>query len=92
MSSAISDKWSEKRGMQTAASDIRRGICQRTRELRVARGLTQRQVASILGIGEEAYRKYEVRSPMPHVLLPRFAALVSSTERYILTGDNARRA
>lgn len=77
-----------KPAMQTAASTLRREICRRTRELREARGLTQAQVAANLGIGEEAYRKYESRSPMPHVLLERFAILVGSEVSYIITGKN----
>lgn len=76
--------------MQTSVTNLRREICQRTRALREARGLTQAQVAENLGIGEEAYRKYEKRSPLPHHLLARFAILVGSSVSYIITGKPER--
>lgn len=59
---------------------------QRVRALREARGWTQLQMATALGISEERYRKYENRSPLPHDLLERFALITGRSVHYIVTG------
>lgn len=48
----------------------------RTKELRMNRGFTQKDVADFLGIDLEAYKKYENRSILPAFLMPRFCKLV----------------
>lgn len=53
-----------------------RNFRQRTKELRINRGYTQKDVAEFLGIPLEAYKKYENRSILPQFLMPRFCKLV----------------
>jgi DNA-binding XRE family transcriptional regulator len=53
-------------------ADFRR----RTKELRMNRGYTQKEVADFLGIELEAYKKYENRSILPQFLMVRFCRLV----------------
>jgi transcriptional regulator with XRE-family HTH domain len=48
----------------------------RTKELRLSRGFTQKEVADFLGITIEAYSKYENRSVLPHYLMLRFCRLI----------------
>lgn len=48
----------------------------RTKELRLNRGYTQKEVADFLGIPLEAYKKYENRSILPQFLMLRFCKLV----------------
>lgn len=59
--------------------------------LRDARGWTQKQMATALGVPVEAYKKYENRvgSVMPSYLIPRFAQFVDRDVAYILTGAAA---
>ncbi len=61
-------------------------FCSRVKELREAKNWTAEQMAIALGIPSERYRKYEVRSPLPQYLLPRFAAIVDRSIEYIVTG------
>lgn len=60
--------------------------CARVRRLRDGLGWTAEQMAIRLGIPPDRYRKYEVRSPMPPYLVPRFAGLVDRSMAFILTG------
>lgn len=53
----------------------KRKFCERTAELREARGWTQQQMADALAIPLERYKKYEQRSPLPQWLVARFALL-----------------
>lgn len=62
--------------------------CARLRRLRDEMGWTAEQMAIRLGIPADRYRKYEVRSPMPPYLVPRFAALVDRSIAFILTGTD----
>ncbi len=50
----------------------------RTKELRENRRMTQKEVADFLGIGVEAYKKYENRagSVLPQWLIPKFCRLI----------------
>lgn len=48
----------------------------RTKELRINRGFTQKEVADFLGIELEAYKKYENRSILPAFLMQRYCKLV----------------
>jgi DNA-binding XRE family transcriptional regulator len=56
----------------------------RTRQLRVATGMTQAQMAEALGIEFRTYQKYEQRSPLPHHLIVPFAKLVRCDVRHLL--------
>ena len=63
---------------------------ERTRQLRGVR--TQEEMAELLGVGFEAYKKYETRSPLPQHLLPKFAMIVGCDLEYLLTGKLAPKA
>lgn len=62
------------------------GLCARIQRLRVERDWTQQQMAAAIGVPHERYKKYEVRSPMPAYLIPRFAQVVDRSVCYVLTG------
>jgi transcriptional regulator with XRE-family HTH domain len=63
----------------------------RTRALRLKRGFNKKQMAEALGIPYDNYRQYEKRSPLPHHLIPRFAAIVDEDAGFVLTGRRAPR-
>ncbi len=70
----------------TRPADYREAFCARVKALRQARGFTQAEMAHALGITEEAYRKNEKRSPLPHHLIERFVAIVGTDVQFLMTG------
>lgn len=64
----------------------------RTRQLREARGFTQAEMATAIGIAAETYRKYETRTVLPLHLLERFSLIVGRDIEYIVTGRQRRPA
>lgn len=55
----------------------KQAFCARVAELRARRGFTQHQMAESLGIPLERYKKYENRTPLPHMLVHRFCLNVN---------------
>jgi len=70
---------------ETPAAYIK-ALRKRTKELRIAQGFTQAQMAKFLGLDLEVYKKYENRSPLPHRFIHDFCVLVGCDETYFLTG------
>jgi DNA-binding XRE family transcriptional regulator len=69
-----------------AASEYRRNLLRRTKELRENSGYTQAEMADFLNIKVEAYKKYESRSLLPHRFIHKFCRLVKVTEELFLEG------
>ena len=64
------------------------GFLGRVRAAREATGMTQAQMALVLGIKQSAYEKYETRTPLPHHLIKRFAAVTGvDVEELFERGD-----
>lgn len=61
-------------------------FCARTRAARMALGWTQKQMAEALGVEQDAYRKYETRSPLPHHLIEPFCEIVGLPVVFLVTG------
>ena len=64
-------------------------LCARIQRLRVERDWTQQQMAAAIGVPHERYKKYEVRSPLPAYLIPRFAQVVDRSISYVVTGTES---
>lgn len=62
-------------------------LCARVKRLREERGVTAEQMAKLLHVPAERYRKYEKRSVMPHYLIENFALIVGRDIEYVLTGN-----
>lgn len=77
--------------MNRAESELVRQYIGRTAELRVARGMTQQEMADALNIPLERYKKYEQRSAMPVYLVARFAAIVGRDIEFVIAGKSSRR-
>jgi transcriptional regulator with XRE-family HTH domain len=77
--------------MDEAEATLARAYIQRVKELRVARGMTQQEMADALGISLDRYKKYENRSVLPPYLLDRFAAVVNKDITYVVTGRPPKR-
>lgn len=63
----------------------------RTKVLRKLAGLTAQQMAGLLGIPFERYKKYESRTPLPHALVEQFALITRVPVDYVMTGRRAGR-
>lgn len=70
----------------------KRKFCERTAELRDARGLTQSEMAEALGIPVERYKKYENRSPLPQWLTARFCIIAGCELADLYTVDRPMRS
>jgi DNA-binding XRE family transcriptional regulator len=55
-----------------AATEYRAFFISRVKEARKKRGLTQVELAALLGLDQGTYKQYETRSFLPHVLIHRF--------------------
>lgn len=71
-----------------AEGEFNAAFTNRTAELRRLRGFTQADMAALLAIPLARYKKYETRSPLPHYLLERFAALTKVSVETLVTGRN----
>lgn len=58
----------------------------RTKRAREARGVTQQEIANALGIAQDLYSKYEVRTLLPHHLIPAFCLICAVEEKWLLSG------
>ncbi len=67
-------------------------FCGRIQQLRKARGWTQEQMATALGVPVDRYRKYKIRSPLPMYLVEQFALAVNEDVAYVVTGKSRKRA
>jgi len=67
-------------------------LCARVKRWREEKGWTAQQMAIALGVPAERYRKYEVRSPMPQYLMPRFCLITGTDLENLLLGKPRRRA
>lgn len=61
-------------------------LCDRTQQFREEWGGTQAQMALLLGVPVDRYRKYETRSPLPHYLVERFCIVVGCTVDELILG------
>ena len=65
-------------------------LCERVRHLRKRRSLSSKEMAEVLGILADRYRKYESRSPLPPYLWERFALVVGVSISFLATGKHER--
>jgi transcriptional regulator with XRE-family HTH domain len=72
--------------MPDTEAEFLEAMLERTRALRLRRGFNKKQMAEALGVPYENYRQYEKRTPLPHYLIPRFAAIVQEEISVVLTG------
>jgi DNA-binding transcriptional regulator YiaG len=61
-------------------------MCARTRMLRKKCNLPPQQIADLLGVELETYKKYETRTAMPRHLIPKFARFVGASIAFFMTG------
>lgn len=67
-------------------TEFKQQFMKRVTQAREARGLNQEQMATLLGIKQSKYHKYESRSYMPHDLVPMFCLAAGVEEHWLFTG------
>lgn len=73
-------------------SKFKKAFLARIKLAREGAGLTQVQMAERLGIPQDKYSKYEVRSFMPHELLSKFSEITGeSLEKLLRDGHELKR-
>lgn len=74
---------------QLTATAYKADFLGRVKAAREARYDTQEAVGEVLGIKQSIYSKYEVRSFMPHRLVPRFCKACGVTTDWLFSGRGA---
>lgn len=65
--------------------------CERVKRFRDETGMTAAQMADLLGVPPDRYRKYENRSPMPPYLIGKFCQIVGWDLEHVLLGKPRER-
>jgi hypothetical protein len=72
---------------EATASSYKAGFLGRVKAAREARFGTQTDLCEVLGLKQAIYSKYEVRSLMPHQLIPRFCKACGVTVDWLITAQ-----
>lgn len=67
------------------------GFCGRVKRFREETGMTAAQMAELLDVPPDRYRKYETRSPMPPYLIGKFSQIVGWDIEHVLLGKPRER-
>lgn len=67
-------------------TEFKQEFMNRVTQAREARGLNQEEMATLLGIKQSKYHKYESRSYMPHDLVPLFCLASGIEVHWLFTG------
>jgi transcriptional regulator with XRE-family HTH domain len=78
-------------GIDQIEREYNESLCKRLREARETRGLTQEQMADVLNIPKERYKKYEGRSPLPPYLFEKVSIITACDLVWLVTGKRSRR-
>lgn len=69
-----------------SATDYRTQYCRRTKAARIAAGFSQDGMATLLGMEQSKYAKYEGRSLLPQRYIETFCLATHTDERWLITG------
>lgn len=65
--------------------------CERVKRFRGETNMSAEEMANLLGIPPDRYRKYETRSPMPVYLVPDFCRIVGCDLEHLILGKARER-
>jgi transcriptional regulator with XRE-family HTH domain len=65
--------------------------CERVKRFRGETNMSAEEMARLLGIPPDRYRKYETRSPMPVYLIPNFCRIVGCDLEHLILGKARER-
>lgn len=77
---------------QRGKSDFNTAFCRRTKEARGLASFTQESIAELFGMDRDTYKQYEIRSPLPHYLIPRFCIATHVTPAWLFGFKAAKQA
>jgi transcriptional regulator with XRE-family HTH domain len=67
------------------------GYCGRVKRFREETGMTAAQMADLLSVPADRYRKYETRSPLPPYLIGKFCRVVGCDLEHLILGKARQR-
>jgi transcriptional regulator with XRE-family HTH domain len=67
-------------------SEFNAALCERVKRWRDETGMTAADMAALLHIPADRYRKYETRSPLPAYLMPPFCQIIGVDLEHLLIG------
>lgn len=67
------------------------GYCDRVKRFRNETNMTAEEMAGLLGVPADRYRKYERRSPMPVYLIAKFCRIVGCDLEHLILGKPRER-
>jgi DNA-binding transcriptional regulator YiaG len=79
-------------GRDTTPAEYKRDFLARIKASRKALGVSQTVMAERLGIPQDKYKQYEVRSMMPIYLLVEFCKITDQHPWFLLTGQSGSRS
>lgn len=68
------------------SKQIRQEIIERTRQAREEHGLSQDEIAELLGLGQGTYKNYETKRPLPHEFVAPFCIATRVDIAWLYTG------
>jgi len=68
------------------ATEFKNAFAKRTKQARIAAGYSQEDMATLLGMDQPKYSKYEKRSLLPHRYVEPFCLAARIEERWLFTG------
>lgn len=73
-------------------TEFRKAFVGRVRQIRESLGKEPEEMAELMGVSLDRWRKYESRTPLPHYLVPRFCRTFGVDVWYLFTGEHASKA
>jgi len=71
---------------QETEAEFKQRFMQRVKDARMALGWKQWQMADALGMPQDKYKTYEVRTYLPHHLIGRFCLITRVDPEWLVTG------
>lgn len=65
--------------------------CERVKRFREETNMTAAQMAELMGVPADRYRKYETRSPLPPYLIVKFCQIVGYDLEHLIMGKARER-
>ena len=65
--------------------------CERVKRFREETNMTAAQMAELMGVPADRYRKYETRSPLPPYLIAKFCQIVGYDLEHLVLGKPKER-
>lgn len=68
------------------SAEYKKDFIARIKYAREASGMTQDEIADLFQMRQDTWSKYETRTPLPHIFIPKFCSIVRCDIYWLLTG------